>query len=234
MTEADVVRDPGFAHRLSVACDGYPHAPPAARGRLTWLANELQAKFGTKVSIETTRKWFGGITRPKQDKMAQIAELLQVDAAWLSLGMKPTEKPKEREARGVRSSGAVNVIAGFIQLSGGAVAFPKDLESEIDFHAILHGEQFAITVRLGRWSESRDMLTVEVPQNRKGMTVLVMAPADGLEVEVYLIDEDTLAASAVPRGGYATLEAKGNRNGLEIAGRVFKPLRAIRDSRDLS
>lgn len=231
---ADTIRDAAFAHRLSVACDAYPLAPPQQRGRLTWLSNELKARFGTKVSIETARKWFGGVARPRPDKMAQIAELLQVDVAWLSLGLKPVEKPKERAARNARANGAVNVVAGFIQLGGGTVAFPKQDDTDVDFYAILRGEQIAFSVKMARpVSDDDGSYAFDVPQQRDDLTVLGVLPREGFEVEVYHLPNEVLDETAAPHGGYATVEALARRTGLEIGHNVIRPLRALRDPRDL-
>jgi hypothetical protein len=111
------------------------------------------ARFGQKVSPETTRKWFSGEARPRPEKMSMIAQILEVDEAWLSLGVDPEMMPRERKLRNATVDGAVNVLAGFIQMCGGHPAFPADedtraTKNHIDLYAIIRGAQYAFHVAL--------------------------------------------------------------------------------------
>lgn len=82
-----IIRDPEFARRLDSACDASGLCPPLHKGRLTWVQHELKRHFKEEVSVETVRKWFAGEAKPRQDKVAKLAKLLQVDVSWLSLGV---------------------------------------------------------------------------------------------------------------------------------------------------
>lgn len=103
VTPERVIRDPEFARRLNSSCDASGMCPPLHKGRLTWVQAELKSRFKEDVSVETVRKWFAGEAKPRPDKVAMLAELLQVDMSWLSLGVDKGLAPREMKARGAKS-----------------------------------------------------------------------------------------------------------------------------------
>jgi len=149
----DVITE-GFARRLTSTCDNHPHVPPLHRGRLTWLQTELDNRFGLEVSTETIRRWFAGDSLARPAKMARLAELLGVDVAWLSLGVESSISFKERRMRDATADGAVNVVAGLIQMDGGKPAFPADDDTRarkhgVDLYAIIKGVNYSLHVTGG-------------------------------------------------------------------------------------
>lgn len=141
------MRDKLFAQRLNTACDGHPHIPEYGHGRQTWIKEKLD------VSHEAVRKWFSGETRPRPLKMKALARILEVDEAWLSLGVIPDTPHDEKRARSGQVEGAVNVVGGLIQMNGGHIAFPGDNDaraSYVDLYAIIKGAQYAVNVALAK------------------------------------------------------------------------------------
>lgn len=139
--------DKQFAKRLNEACDGHPHVPPYGQGRQEWIKNALS------ISSEAARRYFNGSSRPRPDKMKKLAKALEVDEAWLSLGIAPDMNPSEKRVRSAQVEGANNAFMGMIQLNGGNCAFPDDRDPRagyVDFYAILHGKQVAFHVALGQ------------------------------------------------------------------------------------
>lgn len=141
---------PEFRDRLTGVANVNPAVPPLAYGRLGWFSEQF-AKRGIDVSKEMIRKYFAGENRPKSDRMAVLAEILQVDEAWLALGKSPQVETKQTVIRNAQVSGAVNVVAGLIQMHGGTPAFPEenDFASErqhIDLYAIIRGARYAMHV----------------------------------------------------------------------------------------
>lgn len=191
-----IVRDRAFAQRLTQACDTSPKSPPAQYGRLTWIKNQL-AELGADVSVETVRKWYMGEVKPRPDKVALLARALEVDEAWLSLGVDQNLTQRERKVRDATADGAVNLVAGFIQMDGGHPAFPDpDEKGPIDIHAIIKGAKydFHVTVADGDGHFS-------VPSKRAGAIVLGLVRKSGLNVDLYEIDEETIEQNGHRHGG---------------------------------
>ena len=84
------VVDAEFASRLSQAFEKHLDAP-SGRGRQKWLLDKLQENYGRSFSGEAASKWFAGEARPRVEVMRDIAEVLNVDEAWLSLGIISTK-----------------------------------------------------------------------------------------------------------------------------------------------
>lgn len=143
-----IIRDKGFARRLEQACENHPQCPTDEyRGKKKWLYDRLSEEFGINVSPEAVRKWFTGETRPRPKAMNAVARLLEVDEAWLSLGTVKNETTREKKARNALASGAVNLVAGLIQMNGGHIAFPEGADTGVDIFAIIGGKQHAIQVK---------------------------------------------------------------------------------------
>lgn len=137
-----------FHHRLKQACDDNPSViPPYGYGRQVYIAEKLD------VTQEAVRKWFVGKSRPRVDKMRKLAQLLDVDEAWLSLGIKSELDRRQRWQHRERTEGAVHVLFGLLTMAGGHCAFPSpdDPRAEyVDFYTIFHGTQIAIHVSVAR------------------------------------------------------------------------------------
>lgn len=143
-----VIRDEGFARRLETACEANPNCPTEQyRGKQKWVYDNLLEKFDIKVSPEAVRRWFAGEMRPRLKTMSALAQLLEVDLGWLTLGTKPEMTPKERKARNAVADGAVNLVAGIVQMNGGSVAFPTDGNHGPDLYAIIGGKQDKNAIR---------------------------------------------------------------------------------------
>jgi transcriptional regulator with XRE-family HTH domain len=200
MSETRVIRDKAFAKRIEIACENHPLSP-SGHGRQTWLRRAIEEKFGVKLSPEAVRKWFAGEARPRPKVMSQIAQVLQVDEAWLSLGLKPTATPVETQKRNALVNGAVNLVAGQIQLAGGSIAFSEE-GSDHEMFAIVRGKQHAVTVRLGN-VESRFKLSVPVSVSTAIAVVPTVQPTvyRFFRVPAELIDEH-----GDNRGGYTEIE----------------------------
>ena len=179
-----------------MAADGNALVPPPNRGRLTWVRDQFAARFDHKIAVETVRKWFAGETKPRPKAMAALAEILQVDEAWLALGTSPKETVKERRVRDATADGAVNLVAGMISMDGSTPAFPEPGASGadnpcVDLFAIIKGGQYSIHVVVGErvdggWEFSVPVgalscVTIGVIQKEGFCFDLVELDAEGLE-----------------------------------------------------
>lgn len=211
-----VIRDPLFARRLEQACESHPHVPPLHSGRQTWIQRELLSRFNEEISVETVRKWLAGEARPIQARMGKLAQLLEVDVAWLSLGIDPALEPRERRARNAMADGAVNLVAGLIQMHGGHPAFPDEADTlaqkhNVDLHAIIRGGKYDIHVSLGE--EDGDRLRFTVPTTHEFVVVLGVV-LRGFAVEIFEITPELIEAAGQRRGGSITVAVKPGDHGL--------------------
>ncbi len=199
--------DKAFAQRLNLACDGHPHIPAYGGGRQTWIKEKMD------VSHEAVRKWFAGEARPRPAMMRKLKALLEVDEAWLSLGIAPDMQPKERKARNAVAEGAVNVFTGMIQINGGHVAFPdeKDPRSDyVDLYTIIRGSQFAIHVSLGQ-RMSENVYKFSVPREYDQCSVVGAIQAFPMRVHFINMSNEMIDKHKVRKGGY--FEITVNRAG---------------------
>lgn len=216
MAEATIKvrRHPEFAKRLQQACDGNPHVPQPNFGRLRWFSDQLQERFEIDSTVEGVRKWFDGLTLPRSATMDALAQILEVDRAWLALGVTPNLDQREQKLRNAEADGAVNVVAGMIQMSGSNPAFPtkgdaRAAKSHIDIYAIIRGAQYAFHVAVATEVDGgfRFAVPVEAAQDA---VVLGVIRRDGFAVDVLELDAEGLAEQGKRKG--VTIEIAVNPN----------------------
>ena len=199
-----VTRDAGFAHRLRKAIEGVEAIPEFGQGQQTWIRDRLG------VSAEAVRKWFMGEARPRPAMMRQLAELLDADEAWLSLGIAPDVTPKERRARNATAEGAVNVLVGLTQLNGGAVAFPGPNDPRaayVDFYSIIRGVQRAFHVSLAQ--ELPDgRYRFNLPIEHTDCELVGAVQRAPMRVDYLRMESDRVAKHAIRRGGFYVLHVE--------------------------
>ena len=204
-----VIREPDFAQRLAQACDAHSHVPSLHSGRLTWIQRQLAERYDMSVSVETVRKWASGEAKPRPPKMEKLAQLLEVDVAWLSMGAGGSLSDRDRRVMNAMADGVVNVVAGLIQMDGGHVAFPEadDVRAKsdhVDLHAIIKGAKYDLHVSLGE-PEGRT-IRFAVPTNYAAMVVLGIV-RQGFTFEIYELPAELIETGS-RRGGSIDVTAK--------------------------
>lgn len=194
------VEHKAFAQRMAQACDGNPSVPPPNYGRLQWFVDQMAEKFGVDSTPESVRKWFAGEALPRPKTMHMLAEILQVDEAWLSLGRTPELDTRQQKLRNAEADGVVNVVAGFIQMCGSNPAFPeagdkRAQKEHIDLYAIIRGAQYAFHVALAKED------SFAVPAGAADTFVIGVIRSGELSCEFYEIPSDVLAAGK-RKGGF--------------------------------
>lgn len=199
-----------FAQRLKTACDRNSNVPPYGRGRQTWVKECMQ------VSHEAVRKWFAGESRPRPEGMRRLAKVLDVDEAWLALGIAPDMQPKERRARNAQADGAVNTFMGMLQLNGWHCAIPlrhtDTQDTAVDFYGIYAGEQQAFHVSLARQIDKRSY-RFSLPTGHNSCIVIgTILTANNLPVEL-VMPSAMITRLGEDRGGYIEVgvEKRGHR-----------------------
>lgn len=213
MTTQKKIPHPDFALRMQQACEGNPDVPAPNYGRLGWFVHQMEHRFGVNVTQETVRKWFAGESRPRPRMLAFLARILNVDEAWLSIGRAQDVSDKELRIRSVEAGGAVNVVAGFIQLCGGNPAFPVEddkraTKEKIDLYAIIKGAQYAMHVTVGYED------TFSVPVAAKDTVVIGVAVTSPVTANFVELD-------------WERIEEVGTRKGSVIAVPIEFPWRKI-------
>ena len=140
--------DQEFAARLRQACDDVPTIIPSyGQGRLVVLAKRLRK------SQEAVRRWCAGEARPRVRVMRDLAELLNVDEAWLSLGVKTEMRPAQKIQRLRAVDGAVHLALGLALSEAFHCSTPDANDPRkpfVDFYVNKDGEMAAIRTALAR------------------------------------------------------------------------------------
>lgn len=162
-----------FAQRLKQACDDSTIIPEYGKGRQVAISQRLG------VTQEAVRKWFTGEAVPRQPKMRELAEYLEVEESWLALGIKPELDRNTKRRNRVQLDGAIYLVAGLLMLEGGNCAFPSDDDPRstyVDLYAIFRGTQAALHVCIGREASS-GMFQLIVPHQYADVRCLGVMPA---------------------------------------------------------
>lgn len=149
---------------------------------------------------------------PRPDKLAKIAQLLEVDVAWLSLGVDHSLQPRERKVRNAMADGAVNVIAGLIQMDGGHPAFPESSDKDaqknhVDLHAIIKGAKYDLHISLGEVEGSN--IRFAIPTTYDQVLVLGVVKR-GFEIDVFEIPAESIEAGQRHGGSIEVVVAEAD------------------------
>jgi len=203
-----IIRDSAFASRLAIACDNHPDCPPLNYGRLRWIVGEFKRLFNITTAIESVRKWHAGEVRPRPNAMRMLAEILDCDERWLSVGDLKNQQ-WERERRKAIVSGGVNVVAGMIALDGGHPSFPEPDDKTargVDIYAIVKGAHYRIKVAA---AESKDNgLKFEVPANYGELFVVGLIRKGPFNFDLIELDADTISKHRGSKSGPIMLEVE--------------------------
>lgn len=198
-----------FYERLTTACDNSPDVPPYGKGRQTVIAKML------KISPEAARKYFlppdkGGNT-PVPAHMSKLATFLDVDEAWLSLGVTPSMTVKEKKEFSSVANGAVYIAFGLAMSSGSTCAFAE--EDDIpDFYAIKRGVQKAMKVVLGV-EKSKGNYEFDLPVEYNDVHCIAMIERSQYCFDILSFDHDLVEKHGTNTGGVVrvTMHKEGKR-----------------------
>ena len=197
-TDYGRIKDSAFAKRIESAINARPDIPPPNHGRLGWFVQEFSSRYGVRLTPETVRKWLAGISAPRLERRKQLADILGMSEGWLITGDGSPLDAKERRLRNAEVDGAVNVVAGLIQMDGSYPAFPgttpRDAVREgVDLYAIIRGAHYAFNIATAIKTEDGQW-QIPVPTGRDEIMILAVVRTVGLGLEVFEIDEETIVA----------------------------------------
>ncbi|OAE40690.1 helix-turn-helix domain-containing protein [Agrobacterium tumefaciens] len=218
-----VIRHKEFAKRLSIACENSRQAR-ISHGRQIWLKNKLESQFNEVVSREAVRKWFSGESKPKPALMSLVARALGVDEAWLAIGS-PNITVSEKRLRNVLATGATNMVAAQIQLSGGTVGFPEDERSGVDLFAIIKGRHKTVAARYGNENGS---FKVDFPLHVD--TAIVVMPTDVPTVyRFFSVPREVISEDGNIRGEYIEINCEFVADRLVVGSREVPEIVSFND-----
>ncbi len=211
-----------FARRLARACDECPSVPAMGRGRLMWLHRQLG------VSNESVRKWMAGESCPRPKSMKELAATLNVDQAWLALGVTPSGSPRERRARNARATGAANMFMGIVQMNGASVAVPEEddpLFDLADFYAIIESRHRPFCVVQGEVCEVGSDIVLNLPLVKDKLTVVCAFPTSDMSCEFVILPMAAIMDRGRHLGGYIELTVHRSSNGYSVQGQECPAIR---------
>lgn len=228
MSQPRVIRDKAFAKRLETACENHPRSP-SGHGRQKWVRERLQETCNVKVSPEAVRKWFAGEARPRPAVMKDLARVLEVDEAWLSLGRMPDMMPREQKKHNAVSNGSVNLLAGIIQINGGTIAFPDGDDAVADLYAIIRGKQYSINVKSAH-TERDGTLKFSLPANTANIVHVGVVPTDEqMRFNLVRLPQDIVDKYGRKRGGYVELKVEHSLDSFRVDGAELPLINRLED-----
>ena len=223
-----IIRHKEFAKRLGIACDNSRQAP-IAHGRQIWLKNQLESQVNEVVSREAVRKWFSGEAKPKPKLMSLVARVLGVDEAWLAVGSSNISI-SEKRLRSILATGATNMVAAQIQLSGGTVGFPEDEENGVDLYAIIKGRHKTVAARYGNADGNFKLgfpLNIDTP--------IVVLPTDIPTVfRFFSVPSDIMSEEGNIRGEYIEIDCEFVADRLVVGSREIPEIVNFTDLKGVS
>lgn len=206
-----------FARRMKQACDANSDIPAMNDGRLVWMQQKMEYE-GHEVSLQTVMRWYYGASMPRQKKLIGLAKVLSVSPSWLSLGRDERSKV-DSTSRTISTEGAVNALAGHMQMAGVACAFPERDDSRGDlvhFYSIIAGRQHPIHVASGATDDTQGRVVFQVPVRHSKAVVMLVVPIDQKTIEVWHVPSNVIDASGEKESDLRTVSGKINGRVLSI------------------
>jgi len=139
--------------------------------------------------------------------MKELARLLEVDEAWLSLGITPALDPADMRVRNTQGEGASNTFMGLAQLNGARVALPDDKDPRaafVDFYAVFRGQQVPFHVSLATELAAATYNLV-LPKEYDQCVTVGAVHSESMQVKYLRLPVPKIDTHKVRRGGYFEL-----------------------------
>lgn len=206
-----------FAKRLNQVFDESRLVPDFNQGRYTWIKDQLKMKYGVEVTRETVRKWVSGETVPRNEKLRALAQLFDVDEGWLAFGVRSDVDLRQRPDKILADSGAVSLVAGLIQMSGGTCALPESGHENtwVDIYAIVGRRQRMIAVRLGE-EVAADKYRFSVPNEFEKCVNIGVVRTGFASFDLLLLSHSQIKSYGDRRGPHVDVTATKREKGWMI------------------
>lgn len=217
------IREPEFAKRLTEISDRHSRIPALNKGRLTYISREFMVRGGIKLPLETVRKWYAGEAKPRSKNMQMLTEIVDSNVVYLSLGLDPGLDSKTRQFVRRQATGAVNILAGYVQIAGGNAIYPDDKDPRagyIDLTIIHDNQQRAVHVALG--TLDGDSVAFSIPREYQQVTLIGAVPAGDFNIDFVELPTRILDGLITPAGGGFEAKIKIGK-GRYFAGKMTMP-----------
>ena len=184
---------------MQQAADGNPIIPPKNYGQLGWFVHQFEERFQHEITQETIRKWFAGESRPRHKTLIMLAKLLKVNETWLAFGTNDDVPKKTGWLLGSMANGVVNLVAGMIQICGGAPAFP-DKEGPVDLSAVIKSALYQFHIVLGARKGADVQFNVSVEATET--LVIGVIRTSELSFDLYEFDWDKITEIGSRQGAH--------------------------------
>ena len=229
-----------FAARLEEALAALSGAPGRVYGRNVWLSEQM-AERGRKITTETARRWFAGLSVPHHRTLDALADVLGVDPRFLT-GETEDRTPRQRKAVYERMTAdpapeaapaarplpptAPFTAAKFLECWATLAGTPGRADGrQLVLEAGSGSASIMVLVIAGQWSE------IQFPDMfgslRKSLPHAVVALGEGGALPRVFILPAPLVERLGGPGGSAIVENAPDGLVVEGAGMVLKPLEAI-------
>lgn len=215
-----VIRHEEFGKRLQRIADANPKIPPKHDGRYRFIAREFMNRFNRTVNHQSVQMWFDGETKPSGDRLQELAIILDGDLHYITTGLNVNQKAGDVKTRAIAGNGAVNVLAGFMQLDGSAAAFPEENdkqaeEDSIDIYGIIKGARYNFHVALGY--EDDGLYVFTIPRKHDTLFILGAMRTSGPGVVFCELSHELIAENGKIKHGNIQLTITPERfNDLRI------------------
>jgi len=221
-----------FSHRLEVALEGNPHAPPTPHGRQSWLRQALLKEAGRDVSPNTVHKWCRGLARPRPDAMRDLARVLRVDEIWLAMGRKPGDAAPASTSTGdaAATPAAGLILAGLIEPGGGRVSFPAPSDGAVTIWANVASRRVGVIATSPQPGEADPAFII--PEPAEGHTIVGVLVGEGDDATARV---DLLDLTETPRdnfGGFSIVKLERRKDrAFKVPGQrvLLRPLACVAD-----
>jgi len=196
-----------------MAVAAHPQAPSNDYGRQAWLREKLQSDGGHKVSTNSVHKWMTGSSKPREDTVRALAQVLSVDEAWLSVGSIPQTNVHREEHSNVppvTSRGPVLMLAGLIEMEGGRVLFP-DRSATYDLKINLGDMAIDLVIAHPEKRGGRLDMIFREPVGDARIIAVILTPDGECSARLRMFDLTHLPRKML--GGYSLLAARMRDDG---------------------
>jgi len=131
-------------------------------------------------------EWGNGTALPRPDSITTLAKLLKFDVVWLQMGRKPGAPASAVAVESAKTTGAVMLLAGAVEVAGGRVTFPEAKDELPHLWANIGTARFDVIVVGPTFAPETVSFVVPVPVGQS--RVVAAMPAQNKAGHTFALD----------------------------------------------